>query len=240
MSNDIYDQIERARDFARAKAATTADRLKEGSATALTNASEARKKAGAAYAGAKDKTFRAADAANRLINEHPLAATAAAVAAGAAIAMLFPKVRGAMKSAARNAPDVASGALARARALGEAAAESELAANVRSRAGELTASARDIAADAASATKARAIEIAGLALERASDAASTARTAIGDADIPGLVRTKAMEAAHAARVGIEKARIPQKASRLAETAASHTGEALIAAGKKVRETLDPQ
>jgi hypothetical protein len=94
--------------------------------------------------------------------------------------------------------------------------------------------------EAASATKTKAAGVAGIALEKAGEAAHAARVAIEDADIPGLVRAKSAEAAEAARAAIEKARIPQKASRLAESAANRTGEAVIAAGKLVREKLDPQ
>jgi ElaB/YqjD/DUF883 family membrane-anchored ribosome-binding protein len=55
-----------------------------------------REKVSAAYADARERTYRVAGRANEIVQEHPLTAAAAAVAAGAVIAALFPKGRAAM------------------------------------------------------------------------------------------------------------------------------------------------
>jgi ElaB/YqjD/DUF883 family membrane-anchored ribosome-binding protein len=243
MMSDIHDQIERAKDFARTKAETAAERLKSGNTATREGLSEAKKKAGAAYATAKDRGYRLAGTANRLVNEHPLAATAAAVAVGAAVAMLFPRVRRAAGAALKATPATAekagTRALTAARSIGTAIAESDLLAAALAKAEDAASVAREKAAEAASATGSRAAEVASATAEKASEAAARAREAIVQADIPAYVRTKAAEARDAARTAIENARIPERASRIAESAASHTGEALIAAGKRVREKYDP-
>lgn len=204
MSTDIHDQLGRIREYADGKAGAAAEKL-----------NSARKAAGESYASAKDRTFKVADAANRFIVEHPIAATAAAVAAGALISLLFPKGRAAAKAAPGIAAAAGSRALAAAKSAKDALEKSEAADVVRAKAGEATAIAR----------------------AKAAELTSTARSALAEADIPATVRSRASEAAEAAREAIERARLPERASRLAESAAHKAGDALIAAGKAVNERL---
>jgi hypothetical protein len=204
MSNDIHDQIGRIREFADGKAGAAAEKL-----------NHARKAAGDSYLHARDRTFKVADTANRFIVEHPIAATAAAVAAGALISLLFPRGRAAAKAAPGVVTAVGARALAAARSAKDALEQSEAAETVRVRAAEAAATAR----------------------AKAAELGSTARAALADADIPATVRSRASEAAEAAREAIERARLPERASRLAESAAHKAGDALIAAGKAVNDRL---
>ncbi|WP_070151318.1 hypothetical protein [Sphingobium phenoxybenzoativorans] len=204
MSSDIHDQLGRIREYADGKAGAAVERL-----------NGARKAAGESYATARDQGLKAASAANRFIVEHPIAATAAAVAAGALISLLFPRGRAAAKAAPGIATAVGARALAAAKSAKDALEQSEAAEAVRVRAGEAAAAAR----------------------AKAAELTSTARTALADADIPATVRSRATEAAEAAREAIERARLPERASRLAESAAHKAGDALIAAGKAVNQRL---
>jgi ElaB/YqjD/DUF883 family membrane-anchored ribosome-binding protein len=54
---------------------------------------QGREKAGQVVLNAKETSYRAADAANRLLNEHPIATAAAAAAAGALIGLMLPRAR---------------------------------------------------------------------------------------------------------------------------------------------------
>lgn len=107
--SDIRSQLTRVRDAATGIAETASDRLKDTTEraresagdliqTSRTRAHDARDKVGAAYADAKDRTQRVATRANEIVQEHPIAAVAGAVAAGAVIAWMFPKGRAAIKA----------------------------------------------------------------------------------------------------------------------------------------------
>jgi ElaB/YqjD/DUF883 family membrane-anchored ribosome-binding protein len=92
----VHDSLQRARDAA----GNAANRLGEARDAAGPYVEAGRKRAADAYAVSKevysdvrDRGYRAADRTNRLIQEHPLAAAAIAVAAGAVVAAMFPKVR---------------------------------------------------------------------------------------------------------------------------------------------------
>nr|WP_087575682.1 hypothetical protein [Sphingomonas sp. CDS-1] len=117
---DIRAQITRAREAANDIAETasgkfrdTADRAMEGAGgliqTSRERAGDARDKANAAYADARERSQRVAARANEIVQEHPIAAVAGAVAAGAVIAWMFPKSRAAMKAL----PGIASSASAK-------------------------------------------------------------------------------------------------------------------------------
>jgi ElaB/YqjD/DUF883 family membrane-anchored ribosome-binding protein len=226
MSSDIQNQLDRVRDFAGDKTGAAADRLKEGSAQALERIDAARdhaadayaksrKAAGETYAAARDGSYRAATAANRLITEHPLATAAAAVAVGALVAALFPKGRAMFRAAPGVASAIGTKALAAAKSARDSVEHSELADTILSRAGE-----------AASAARARVI-----------DATSHARLALADAHIPATVKARANEAAEAALEAIERARLSERASKLASAAVGKAGDALIVAGKAINERL---
>jgi ElaB/YqjD/DUF883 family membrane-anchored ribosome-binding protein len=172
---------------------------------------KSRKVAGETYVDAKDKAYKAADMANRFIIEHPMVATAAAVAAGALFSILFPRGRAAIRNAPALASALGSKAIEAAKAARDSVDTSELADSLRHRAEDLTSATLDIA--------------------------TAARSALADADIPNRVRARATEAAEAAREAIERARLPERASRLAETATSQAGEAFAAVSKAVNDRL---
>jgi ElaB/YqjD/DUF883 family membrane-anchored ribosome-binding protein len=98
---DIHTQLNRVRDAASDFAGSATERLKDGTAKVKDGSVEliqtGRDKASEAYADARDKGNRAATRANEIIQEHPIAAAAAAVAAGAVIAYMFPKSRAVMR-----------------------------------------------------------------------------------------------------------------------------------------------
>lgn len=215
MNNDSHDQLGQARAFASRAAEVAADRLKEGSELARERIEAAREQAAETYSDVKDKSYRAASTASRIVTEHPLAVVAGAVAAGALISMLFPRGRAAAKKLGEQA-------LASARSAKDALEHSEFTETVRTRAGET-----------ADALRIKAGEAADIARERASEAASAARTALAEADIPGTVRARASEAAEAAREAIEHARIAERAKKLAGAAATKAGDALISVGKRL-------
>ncbi len=181
---DIQAQLNRVREAANDVAGTAAEKLKDGTSRARDGAgeliqtgkdavSDAKDKASATYSEARDKGLRVAARANEIVQEHPIAAAAAAVAAGAVLAYLFPKSRAAMK----RIPGVAS-------ALGARAVEAALAArsvveegseSVKTRAGDAFVAARDGASkagDAFSAAKDSAVkaELGAKASQFADDA----------------------------------------------------------------------
>lgn len=98
MKTEINDQLDRAREFAGDKAAVAAEKLKSARDTAADTLSRSKDKATIVYDDAREKSYRAAGRANEFIQEHPIAATAAAVAAGAVLAVLFPKGRALVRS----------------------------------------------------------------------------------------------------------------------------------------------
>ncbi len=145
---DIQSQLNRVRDAANDLAGSATERLKGGSAKVKDSSVEliqtGRDKASEAYADVREKGNRAATRANEIIQEHPIAAAAAAVAAGAVIAYMFPKSRAVM----RRLPGVATAIGARAL---EAAASARSYAEpggevVRAKAGEAFEAAKDGAA----------------------------------------------------------------------------------------------
>lgn len=99
---DIRAQITRVRDAANDIAGTAGERLKDGTDKARESAGEiiqsGRDHASEAYSDVRDKTQRAATRANEIMQEHPVAVVAGAIAAGALVAWLFPKSRSALKS----------------------------------------------------------------------------------------------------------------------------------------------
>ena len=117
---DVRAQVNRARDAANDAATTATDRIRETTAKAREGAGElvqtGRDKAGMAYGDARDKTQRVATRANQIVQDHPVAAVAGAIAVGAVVAWMFPKSRAeTVKTnaahALHNAGDAASHAL---------------------------------------------------------------------------------------------------------------------------------
>lgn len=126
MPNDIQDQLGRARDFAEEKSALATGKLKEGAAIARETATEAletgkdiavhviesgRETAERAYVKSKNAAYDLSDKTNRIFQEHPLTAVAAAVTAGAIIAAVLPSgARNAVKARVKQAPDLVNSA----------------------------------------------------------------------------------------------------------------------------------
>ncbi|MEJ7935648.1 hypothetical protein WG907_15465 [Sphingobium sp. AN558] len=158
---DIRGHITRVRDAANDIAGTAGEKLKDGTEKARESAGEfiqsGRDHASEAYSGARDKTQRAATRANEILQEHPVAAVAGAIAAGALIAWLFPKSRSAIRSlpgfASAASTRVIEAALAARAAAGESAESikataTETLQHVRDSAGSKAASVRDTATSA--------------------------------------------------------------------------------------------
>lgn len=173
---DIRAQLTRAREAANDIAETasgkfrdTADRAMEGAGGLIQTSREragdardrARDKASAAYADARDHSQRVAARANEIVQEHPIAAVAGAVAAGAVIAWMFPKSRAAMKAL----PGLASSA-------GAKVLEAALAAKAA-------------AAESAESLKSSTGEALNNAAEGTKEAAASARDAVASADLTG-------------------------------------------------------
>ena len=99
---DIHAQITRVRDAANDIAGTATGKFRDSTEKARENAAEliqtGRERAGGAYSDVRDRTQRVAARANEIVQEHPVAAVAGAVAAGAVVAWLFPKSRRAIKA----------------------------------------------------------------------------------------------------------------------------------------------
>ncbi|GAY21600.1 MULTISPECIES: DUF883 family protein [Sphingobium] len=152
---DIRTQITRAREAANDIAGTasgkfrdTADRARESAGDLIQTS---REKAGDAYADARDRSQRIAARANEIVQEHPIAAVAGAVAAGAVIAWMFPKSRAAMKAL----PGLASSAGAKVleAALAARAVAAENAESLRSNAGEALHNAAEGTREAAASAR---------------------------------------------------------------------------------------
>lgn len=156
---DIRAQVNRAREAANDAASTATDRIRETTAKAREGAGElvqtGRDKAGMAYGDARDKTQRAATRANQIVQDHPVAAVAGAIAVGAVVAWMFPKSRAMMK------------------------ALPGLAVTAGSRVAEAALTARAAAAEGAETVKTNAAH----ALHSAGDAASHARDNLASADL---------------------------------------------------------
>lgn len=164
MKNEINQQFGRAREYA----GDAAEKLKDAAGNAAETFSRSKDKATEVYGDARDKSYKVATRANELIQEHPIAATAAAVAAGAALAILFPKGRALIRSG--------TGGLA---ALGARASElSSLAVEaLENHAEQARVTASRAASDARAAigdAGVKAAEVADSALTRAKGAAASA------------------------------------------------------------------
>ncbi len=100
MDKDIQEKLDRARTLASENVKRAASEIKKGASQAGKRARAARADAGQKIDSARIQASKAVDHANRLITEHPVAATAAAAAAGALAAWLFPKTARKVRSAA--------------------------------------------------------------------------------------------------------------------------------------------
>ncbi|MEO8723893.1 MAG: hypothetical protein ABI395_10305 [Sphingobium sp.] len=100
MPDDIANQIARAREFAEESAVAATKKVRSGARKATKGARAAKENASAGIETARLQAGRAVNTANRLITEHPVAATAAAVAVGVTLAWLFPKSSRKIKSEA--------------------------------------------------------------------------------------------------------------------------------------------
>lgn len=191
MMADIRAQVNRVRDAANDVAISATDRIKDGAGKARESASElvqtSRDKASGAYGDVRDRTQRAATRANEIVQEHPIAAVAGAVAVGAVVAWMFPKSRRVMKAL----PGLAT-------SFGAKVAEAAIAAKAA-------------AADGAETVKSS----AGQALHSAGDAAASAKDSVIGADIPARASKLADEVANIVVAKVDaigeaiKARLPR-------------------------------
>lgn len=171
---DIRAQVSRVRDAANDAAATTADRIKDGADKAREGAGDlittGRDKASEAFSDARDRTHRVATRANEIVQQHPIAAIAGAVAVGAVVAWMFPKSRRAMKVV----PGLASTAGAKIveAAIAARAAAADQAETVRHGAAKAFHRASDTAGDLAASAKSAANTARNKALEAKDDVAS--------------------------------------------------------------------
>lgn len=166
---DIRAQLTRVREAANDVAGTATGRIKDSTDKAGELLQTGRDKAGDAYSDARDRTQFVATRANEIVQEHPVAVVAGAVAAGALIAWMFPKSRAAMKAL----PGLATTAGAR---LLEAAATARTAAAeaLKHNAGEALVSARETAGETLQSAR-----------EAGSEGLTAARDAAASADIGG-------------------------------------------------------
>lgn len=188
---DIRSQITRVREAANDAAITATDRIKDGTEKARESASDliqtGRDKASEAYGDARDKTQRAAARANQIVQEHPIAAVAGAVAVGAVVAWMFPKSRRAMK------------------------ALPAIAATAGSKLVEAAIAARSVAAEGAESVK----QGASSAINAAADTASTAKDSVVGADLPAKASKLADDVATLVAAKVDalsdaiKARLPR-------------------------------
>jgi len=152
---DIRAQFTRAREAANDIAGTASGRFRDTADRARESAGDliqtSREKAGDAYADARDRSQRIAARANEIVQEHPVAAVAGAVAAGAVIAWMFPKSRTAMKAL----PGLATSAGAKVldAALAARAMAAENAETLRASAGDALHNAAEGTKDAASSAR---------------------------------------------------------------------------------------
>jgi ElaB/YqjD/DUF883 family membrane-anchored ribosome-binding protein len=162
---DIHAQITRVRDAANDIAETASGKFRDTTGKARDNAVDlihtGRDRAGDAYSDVRDRAQRVAARANEIVREHPIAAVAGAVAAGAVIAWLFPKSRTAMK------------------------ALPGLAATAGSRVVEAALAARAAAAEGAETIRSSATDALHHAQESASKTAASACEAAASTDIIG-------------------------------------------------------
>lgn len=93
MEHDIHDKLDRARAVTRESMEKAASGLKQGAEKLSKRARSASERAGKSMGNARVQAGRAAEQANRLVTEHPMAAIGAAIAVGALAAWLLPKGR---------------------------------------------------------------------------------------------------------------------------------------------------
>lgn len=93
MEHDIHDRLDRARAITRESVGKAASGLKQGAEKLSKRARSASARAGKGMGSARVQAGRAAEQANRLVTEHPMAAIGAAIAVGALAAWLLPKAR---------------------------------------------------------------------------------------------------------------------------------------------------
>ena len=197
------------------------DILRAKAASARTLIGKQATKANAALGDAKDKSYKAVAKANELVQDNPLLATAAAVAAGAALAVLFPRGRALIK--AGTAVIAAAGA----------------------RASEAVGSAGEAISAGAGTAYARAADVAGGVKTAVSDADLPGRAA----ELTAMASALARDAAHAIGSGAESAKsglssgvskvgatiedvhLSDKVSEIAGTAVALVKETVDAVGK---------
>lgn len=173
---DIHAQITRVRDAANDIAGTATGKFRDSTEKARENAAEliqtGRERAGGAYSDVRDRTQRVAARANEIVQEHPVAAVAGAVAAGAVVAWLFPKSRRAMKALPAIAMTAGSRVVEAAMAASAAAAQG--AENIKAGATDALHNAQDSAAKTAASARdaAASADIAGTASRMADDLVS--------------------------------------------------------------------
>lgn len=108
MNNDIQKKLDQAHTLASENVKRAASGIKQGAEQVAKRARTVTSQASQQVDSAKLHAGKAVDHANRLITEHPFAATAAAVAAGAVAAWLFPKTARKLKNATPRLIDAAS------------------------------------------------------------------------------------------------------------------------------------
>ena len=173
---DIHAQITRVRDAANDIAGTATGKFRDSTEKARENAAEliqtGRERAGGAYSDVRDRTQRVAARANEIVQEHPVAAVAGAVAAGAVVAWLFPKSRRAMKALPAIAMTAGSRVVEAAMAASAAAAQG--AENIKAGATDALHHAQDSAAKTAASARdaAASADITGTASRMADDLVS--------------------------------------------------------------------
>ena len=173
---DIHAQITRVRDAANDIAGTATGKFRDSTEKARENAAEliqtGRERAGDAYSDVRDRTQRVAARANEIVQEHPVAAVAGAVAAGAVVAWLFPKSRRAMKALPAIAMTAGSRVVEAAMAASAAAAQG--AENIKAGATDALHNAQDSAAKTAASARdaAASADITGTASRMADDLVS--------------------------------------------------------------------
>lgn len=171
MKSDINEKLDRARGYAADTAEVAADKLKDARDAASEKLARSKEKAAVIYSDARDKSYHAADRANTFVQEHPIAATAAAAVAGALIAVIFPKGRALLRAA--------PGALAAVGSQVNKAAHDALEV-IEHRADDARATATSAAAETRSAIShagSKVADVADAAVSRAKDALTAASKA---------------------------------------------------------------
>jgi ElaB/YqjD/DUF883 family membrane-anchored ribosome-binding protein len=102
MPSNLPHKIKQVSDIA----GDTAGKVKAGASSAVRRARKAKDEVVEGIEGARITTSKVVNEANRIITEHPVAATAAAVAIGAIAAYFFPHTTSTIRKAA---PRIAKG-----------------------------------------------------------------------------------------------------------------------------------